>query len=121
MDPMLTEVAGVSFRPGYPDSLLRLHDLESAHGQGAELTTAILVPEPENRYDANAIRVQVPALGEGDDGHIGYVPASLCEQVHEMLAGGRVRASVSTRVHPHHTDRPGCDLQIEVVDPEAAG
>lgn len=38
-----------------------------------------LIPEPENEFDPNAIRIEV------NGNHIGYVPAKMCESVHEKL------------------------------------
>ena len=54
-------------------------------------STAKLVPEPENEFDKNAIRV------EADDVPIGYVPKSKTKRVRELLASPGFR-SVSVEI-----------------------
>jgi HIRAN domain-containing protein len=41
-----------------------------------------LVPEPDNQYDPQAIKV----LDARETEHVGYVPAELCADLHELLA-----------------------------------
>lgn len=43
-----------------------------------------LIPEPENEYDSNAVKVVV------DDVHIGYIKKGSCSRVKNLLSSGRV-------------------------------
>lgn len=105
------QVAGVSFRPGYPDNLLRLHDIEESQQHPGEGTVAVLERDPDNPHDPNAVKVMVPALG--DDGHVGFVPKDLAPEVGTLIQGRyRLLAEISTRVHPDHPDRPGADVLV---------
>lgn len=109
-----TKVVGVTYAPGYPDNLHRLRDaIDSgldAHGEGV---AAVLIREPDNAYDANAIRVDVPAIG----GPIGHVPRELAATIAPILdAGTRMRSAITeVLIHPRHPDRPGIGLVMEEV------
>ena len=46
--------------------------------------SAELIPEPDNKYDPNAIRVDVGGIT------IGYVPKEKCAEVLEIMSSGRV-------------------------------
>lgn len=80
-------VAGVSFRPGYPDNLL---NLGNAYPEG-QLIELELKREPTNPYDENAIMVLLKKTGE----HVGYIPKALnLPWVEHLDAGGDVVARV---------------------------
>ena len=67
------DVAGESFRPGYPHNLLRLADVLDEI-DGPEWVGAVLRRDPNNAYDSHAIEVHVPS---GEIGHVGFVPSEL--------------------------------------------
>lgn len=109
-------VAGVSFRPGYPDNIFVLQswfmDNQLVNGDGLMLPRALLVREPDNRHDPNAIRVEVPGLPEE---FIGYVPAAIAaSRVHDIDAGlVNPWAAVSqVLVSPENPSRPGVVLKV---------
>lgn len=66
------EVVGESFNQGV---LRKIADIE-----GGEFV-ALLIPDPANEYDKNAIRVEHPTLGQ-----CGHLPADLAAEVSEALA-----------------------------------
>lgn len=110
--PAFVPVVGVTFVATYPTNLLLLAEqAEWAERQGEQLT-AILVRNPQNPYDANAIEVHVPALG--DMAMIGHLSREIAARLAPRLdAGDRYEVKVSwVRINPDHLDRPGIDLSI---------
>lgn len=53
------------------------------HGRCLVLVNVTLEPEPENRYDANAVRASIGDL------HVGYLRAPIAAVANEVLAGWR--------------------------------
>jgi hypothetical protein len=109
-DPIRLQVAGVSFASTYPENLLALQEVsELAEG---EPIAAILVRRPDNPYDANAVEVHVPALGE--DAMVGHLSRRHAATLAPAIdAGGRFQCSVYVvRVHSQHPDKPGLDIII---------
>lgn len=119
-------VAGVTFADGYPANLKRLDaaikEVEShrhgTHLQGQnEGPAVVLVRNPANEYDSNAIEVHVPAIALGPDssGMIGHVPKALATRWAPLLdAGAQVLAWVDgVRVKKGHENRPGIDIRTE--------
>lgn len=109
MTSILTQVAGVTFCDGYPDNLHRLHALIAEHGRPDEGITAVLIRDPENDYDTNAVQVHVPAIGR-----IGSLPRTLAARVAPSMDGGNPWTAEVTRVRidPDHDERPGADVLI---------
>lgn len=113
-------IVGVTFTAGYPDVIHRLAALASQHMLTAgqmEPIPAVLVRNPGNPYDSNAIEVHVPALG--DQAMIGHLPGGVARRFAPALDAGaaRYRASITeARIHPDHPDRPGIDVELERVD-----
>jgi hypothetical protein len=111
--PFSAKVVGVSFVPGYPQNLIELSAVsDSARLQGEPLT-AVLRRNPKNEYDANAIEVHVPALG--DNGFIGHVVRPIAARLApDMDAGGRWHAEVGdVLIDPDHMDRPGITINCK--------
>lgn len=104
------KVVGVSFVKGYPDNITSLDELVSTQ---AELTTVVLIRNPKNQYDTNAIEVHVPALGE--HGMIGHLERPIAARMApEMDAGAQFVAGVeSVLINPNHPDRPGISINIK--------
>lgn len=127
--PVTFRVAGVSFRPGYPGNLWDLRDtIEDRKaefvrdGSTQEQIPVVLVRDPGNQYDPNAIEVHVPSLvpsrSEAARGFIGFVPKELAARWAPRLdAGGRVAAHLSAvYVDDQHEDRPGCEVQAWLME-----
>lgn len=145
VSPFKAKVVGVSFVGSYPDNLHALNDLmkprlvpypmlngEMAqdiaergyeeyvekHGyfMPPEPLPAVLVRNPHNQYDENAIEVHVPALGEL--GFIGHLTRPIAARLApEMDAGAKWDAEVeSVLVDPDHMDRPGISINCKRKD-----
>ena len=58
-------VAGMTFRPGYPGNIQRLIGFFDGMKPQEQLegVVAVLVRDPANEYDPNAVEVHVPMLG----------------------------------------------------------
>ena len=117
----VVKVVGVTFAAGYP---LNLHALaavaSSTTGTAlAEPLTAILIRNPNNPHDHNAIEVHVPALGT--NAMIGHLPAkNVAERLAPLLDTGETWQAhiVSVLIDPAHEDRPGISVEIvKVVAP----
>lgn len=133
------KVVGVSFAPGYPDTMVALNEAaERAYlfgpvdddefgrvygrGERAEVPTpeplaAILIHTPDNPVDPNAVEVHVPALGT-DVAMIGHLPRHLAARLAPCLDRGEVWQAEVTEVlvHPDHPTNPGISLTVHRVE-----
>lgn len=112
MKVKVVSVVGVTFVAAYPYNLLALRDVSIDAEQRGERLTVVLVRNPANPHDANAVEVHVPALGEmAMIGHISRDNAARLAPL--MDSGVRFAAEIAgTRIHPNHIDRPGIDVAI---------
>lgn len=67
------KVAGTTFHPLPEGDFLKVLRTYEFEGVPCADANAILVPEPDNQYDPDAIQVFVP-LDSGQAFHIGYLP-----------------------------------------------
>lgn len=72
-----------------------------------------LVPEPDNEYDSNAVRVE-----DQDFGMLGYVPKKVNQQVKELMETRAIKAKVF-RCNPEK--EPWKVLQIALHDQDKGG
>jgi hypothetical protein len=116
VSPFGAKVVGVSFVPGYPDNLHRLSAASDEARRLGEPLTALLKRNPDNPYDANAIEVHVPSLGEG--GFIGHLTRPIVARMApEMDAGDVWLAEVGdVLIDPDHMDRPGISINCKRAD-----
>lgn len=112
MKVKVVPVVGVTFVATYPYNLLALRDVSMDAEQRGERLAVVLVRNPANPYDANAVEVHVPALGEM--AMIGHVSAENAARLAPLMDQGiTFRAEIAgARIHPDHTDRPGIDVAI---------
>lgn len=117
--PFSTKVVGVSFVPSYPDNLYALDRSAIEAERDGEPLVAVLVRNPDNEYDANAIQVHVPALGD-EWGFIGHLTRPIAARMApEIDAGLRWGGYVeSVLIEPAHLDRPGISIRCVRVDEE---
>lgn len=126
-DRFETGVVGVSFVDGYPENL---HSLAQAVNQGrvytepdsdmrevadrlsGEYTPVVLVRNPDNPFDANAIEVHVPIVGM-----VGHVPKRVAAGLAPELDAGEawLAGVVGIWIHPDHPERPGLSIRLERV------
>lgn len=106
-------VVGVTFVGSYPHNLLALRDVSVDAEAKGERLTAVLVRNPANPHDHNAVEVHVPALG-AEMAMIGHVSRDNAARLAPLLDQG-VRFVVEVagaRIHPDHLDKPGIDIAI---------
>lgn len=113
-------VVGVSFTAHYPDNLTKLYNLVDGAEEIGERLPVVLVRNPENPHDANAVEVHVPALG--DMAMIGHVDRENAARLALRMDGGdRFLCAVSgVRINPSHPDRPGIDIAVARVIEQVA-
>ena len=106
------DAAGESFRPGYPETLLRCAEVLREMRPGERLPV-VLRRDPTNEYDANAIEIHIP----GEAGHVGFVPAELAQLLAPILdSGERLHSSaVEVRIRENAPDRPGLTVTLRRV------
>jgi len=136
--PMISviRIKGVSFRkPHYPGNFHRLAEImdQAQHSSitgvtswaditdgAAETPAVVLVRDPDNIHDPNAIEVHVPALGR-DMGFVGFIPAELAVKWAPRLDADPVpivEACVAqVAIDPAHPDKPGLDIRVALHRP----
>lgn len=67
------KVAGTTFHPLPENDFVKVSEQYEFEGVPCATADAVLIPEPTNKYDPDAIMVMVP-LVSGGAFHIGYVP-----------------------------------------------
>lgn len=110
----LIRLAGVSFRPGYPDNLLNLGD---KYPDG-EIIPVTLEREPDNKYDVNAIKVLI-----GEE-FIGYIPKALNPPIQEAMDRGEAFTCrvEEVLVLPSKPRQPGIIIHVKkALDVPALG
>lgn len=132
-------VVGVSFIDDYPGNLLRLRDeVESRQagsldwvsvpdGDGAgmehydagagsgEPVSVLLIRNPENEFDENAVQVHVPWLGRRS--MIGHIDKNRAAALAPRMDAGWEYAAriVSVNVLPEKPEQPGITIEIELI------
>lgn len=109
-------VVGVSFQPAYPGNLYELEKIHFLAEDRGEPLVMVLIREPDNPFDGNAIAVHCPALGEM--GKIGHITRPLAGRLAPLLdAGQRWEAWLTQlRFDPNHPERPGIDIGARLVE-----
>lgn len=112
--PFTTKVVGVSSVPAYPDNLWALDQSAADAERSGEPLRVILVRNPDNEYDSNAIQVHVPALGD-EWGFIGHLTRPIAARMApEMDNDIEWEAEiVSVLIDPDHLDRPGISIRCQ--------
>lgn len=110
MATKIVGVVGVTFVPYYPTNLHLLADITT--GLTDERLPVILVRNPANPYDANAVEIHIPALGEM--AMIGHVPRDQAARLAPLMDSGiEFVAEVAwCRIDPAHYDKLGIDVAV---------
>jgi hypothetical protein len=121
-DDIDCRVVGVTFCPGYPATVTDLAVMATERlldTDAMEPIPAVLIRNPANQYDGNAVEVHVPALGQ----QIGHLPRDVAATVAPLLdAGDRWLADVyEVVIHPEHPERPGIALLLRRVPASGGG
>lgn len=111
----IVPVVGVTFVPSYPNNLhmLRQIEAEAVASRRGEWLNVVLVRNPANPHDTNAIEVHVPALGD-EMAMIGHLSRDIAARLAPLLDQGvRFTSQLcGVRINPEHMDRPGIDVAI---------
>lgn len=124
------KVVGLTFVSGYPENLTQVNEfvvnaqkneLGWAGDDGPDRVEVVLVRNPANEHDANAVEVHVPMLGR-QQSMVGHVPRDLAARLAPSLdRGDRWSAKVNNvLVNPEHPDRPGLEIVLSRVATQAA-
>jgi HIRAN domain len=121
VSPFTAKVVGVSFVPSYPDNLYALDQAQIEAEELGEPLVVILVRNPANSFDANAIEAHVPALGD-EWGMIGHLTRPIAARMApEIDSGVRWSAQVvSVLIDPEHLNNPGVSVacaRLEDLEP----
>lgn len=114
--PFKFRAAGVTFVDGYPQNLLALRDPADRAWQQGECLTAVLVRNPANPHDSNAIEIHVPSVGM-----VGHMPKHLAAKgAPAMDAGIRFAAEVvGVAFDDQHPDKPGIEIRVWRAEDDA--
>lgn len=113
--PFTTKVVGVSFVDGYPDNLQVLSDAirDAPVDLPGEGVSAILIHNPDNQADPNAVEVHVPALGEY--ARIGFLTRPVAARLAPELDAGTPWSGqvLDVLIDPQYPDRPGISIRCQ--------
>ena len=106
------DVVGLTFVAGYPSNLYRLEELMADAEASGEPLALLLVRNPNNEFDSNAIEVHVPALG--DAGMVGHVARQMAAHLARRLDNGEQYTAYPSwvRINPEHEDYPGLTITV---------
>lgn len=109
-------VVGVSFCEAWPGNLYELETMQFMAEDMGEPIPVVLIREPDNPHDPNAIAVHVPSLGE-IMGKVGHVPAALAKRFAPHLdAGEQWQGNITQlRLDHNHPQQPGLQIHVRKV------
>lgn len=116
-----SKVVGVSFVPTYPDNVEALERMTATRlirgEEYAEPIPAVLIRNPANEHDPNAVEVHVPSGGVGMLGHLRRVEAAVLAP---HLDAGVIYQGEIVRVLVNRAalDRPGVAIRMTRIDKE---
>lgn len=107
--PIRFRVAGVTFHPNYPANLHQLREPAEHAWTTGEGLPVILIRDPHNPHDPNAIQIHTPTAGM-----VGHMPRHLATRcAPHMDAGQRFAGEViRIAVDPDHPDKPGIEIRV---------
>ena len=120
------KVVGLSFVPSYPKNVYALNEAAEARrvdvpvwfegeGRDMEPIPVVLIRNPANEHDANAIEVHIPTLG--DYAMVGHIPAPVAKRLAPCLDAGEIWGAnvYMVAIHPDHPENPGIHLSISKI------
>lgn len=91
-----TKIAGTTFHPLPENQYLKVNSTYTFDNVPCAEADAILMAEPDNQYDPNAVKVMVP-LDSGEAFHIGYLPKDSDLKMRVKSAGHPFKATVMVK------------------------
>lgn len=77
-----------------------------------------LVPEPNNQYDSNAIKVECPnpdSFNDSEYFHIGYIPREITKEIYDILQSDEKYLFFISKLNSELT---GVTISISAVNPK---
>lgn len=108
------QVVGLTHADNYPENIYALNEVATSNQLNPEYMEPIhvvLVRNPNNEHDANAIEVHVTSLPSP---MIGHIPAKVARQLAPSLDAGEIWESNIWKVaiHPDYPENPGIHVAI---------
>ena len=92
----------MTFVPGYPETIGFLEAALMHHRfDGAPSPKARIERDPQNEYDANAVRVSVELPAAGGDVFLGHVPAAVAAGLAARLDAGETWECEIAEIRTH--------------------
>ena len=115
-DEFEIHVIGVSYALAWPGNLYELERIQFMAVDMGEPIPVVLVREPTNEHDPNAISVHIPSLGERM-AKVGHIPRGLAAKMAPHLdAGERWLGEVAQlRLNHEHPEHPGLQVRVRKV------
>lgn len=109
------KVVGLTFVEDYPENLLDLASVQrraERRGDDEDLP-AVLIRNPDNAHDPNAIEVHQPSVGM-----IGHLPAEVAARLAPCLDAGETWQAwlQGVRISPEAPEQPGVSVHVEKVE-----
>lgn len=95
---------------------VQYHEMKNVIGTLEEGDSLDLIPEPSNKYDPNAVRIEVMHLGASV--MLGYVPRKFSPEVRAALDIGTDLQCQITRLSPAAKPWEQCMVCIEELEKE---
>lgn len=115
-----TKVVGLTFIEDYPENLHDLARIQRRREQRSndEPLPVVLIRNPDNQHDANAIEVHQPSVGM-----IGHLPREVAARLAPCLDDGETWQAtlLPVRISPEAPEQPGVDVRIERIEAEDEG
>ena len=86
------------------------HELHEVIGDLAKGDELDLICEPDNKFDPNAVRIEL------DDTMLGYVPKKFSAEVNAALEIGRDLECIITKLDPSAKPWEQCEVTINQID-----
>lgn len=105
----------MTFIASYPGNLYEMADVQNRHTRrGGEPLAAVLIRNPANRFDTNAIEVHAPFLGE----MVGHLPAPIAAMLAQRMDAGETWAGTfsGVRISADNPDNPGVDVHVRLIE-----
>lgn len=101
-----TKIVGTTFHPLPKDRYVKVRQTYEFEGIPCADVDALLVPEPGNQHDPEAVMVLV-SLDDGEAFHIGYLPRE--SELKKQVSGGNISRTASIMIknfalnNPHYS------------------
>jgi len=96
---------------------VKFHNLNQAIGEVSEGQFLEMVKEPDNKYDANAVKLIYRSLILKEKIMVGYVPGKISADITAFMEVANLQCEV-TQVNP--TEKPWTQLKVRISEVKGA-